>query len=140
MIVCAGHDCADAGAGSIQTKRDFAPGACRGGIVYPEASADVLGSSILARATTRIGAVALRSTSVVQIGHARTSDPHDVRLALRVAVESAIGAAEDVAGTPRAVGVRGDAGEGSRSQGGSGQNDRSHQESPGQEGHRPKVL
>ena len=34
--------------------------------------------SILARATTRIGAVALRSTSVVQIGHARTSDPYDV--------------------------------------------------------------
>src|SRR3954447_21417771 len=106
----------------------------------PKSPPTFSGSSILARATTRIGAVALRSTSVVQIGHARTSDPHDVRLALRVAVESAIGAAEDVAGAPRAVGVRGDAGQGSRSQRGSGENDRSHQKSPGQEDHRPSLL
>src|SRR3954447_8254560 len=106
MTVCAGRDCADAGAESIQTKRDFAPGACRGASSTPKRPPTFLGSSILARATTRIGAVALRSTSVVQIGHARTSDPHDVRPALRVAVESAIGAAEDVAGAPRAAGVR----------------------------------
>ena len=66
--------------------------------------------SILVRASTRIAAIALRSTGVVQIGHARTSDPHDVCPALRVAVESAIGAAEDVAGAPRAVSVRGNAG------------------------------
>src|SRR3954452_17158007 len=139
MIACAGHDCADAGAESIQTKGDFAPG-LPGGIVYPETSAYVLGSSILARATTRIGAIALRSTGVVEIGHARTSDPYDVRPALRVAVESAIGAAEDVAGAPRAVGVRGDAGQGSRSQRGSGENDRSHQKTPEQEDHPLSVL
>jgi hypothetical protein len=86
-----------------------------------------------ASAATRIaviGLIAAIGALVEKIRSAGAANSTDVRAALRVSLETAIGATPDVTSTPRAVGARVDGGEGQSGDRSRDQNDAPHGKPP----------